>query len=328
MLGSVDQQYVSRILDALVNKNAEEVLHTVAELDKKAPDYDAILAELLTWLQRIALLQMAPQRPFEDDLLSDESIRQLAIQLDPEDVQLFYQIALIGRRDLPLAPDARGGFEMILLRMLCFLPAISDPSEADGNPVAPLPASPVVSSRKSVASESPAQSSAFSPVISKPVNKPKTDLNPARTDVSSEIPASADSMTVQPGRSLAIIDWNQLVEELGLTALAKQLAVHCVVKDFSGNILELLLDPRHSQVRTGNSEERLRMALEKYFGVSLQLQIKLGEQTTFTPAQKQAQHQIQRHQEAVELIEQDPNVKAMQETFNARITPDSIVATD
>jgi DNA polymerase-3 subunit gamma/tau len=130
------------------------------------------------------------------------------------------------------------------------------------------------------------------------------------------------------GGARDIPDWKQLVDRLGLTALAKQLAVHCIVKRFSNDMLELLLDPKHSQVRTSNTEDRLRAALEKHFGISLRLKIELGEQTTFTPAQEQAQHQVQRHQGAVELIEQDPNVKAMQETFNARITPDSIIATD
>lgn len=128
MLGSIDQRHILQILEALADADPAAALQAVAALDELAPDYSGALAELITLLQRIALLQALPEAPLDDRLLDPEATRRLAARLAPEETQLFYQIALIGRRDLPLSPDPRSGFEMILLRMLSFRPAESDPA--------------------------------------------------------------------------------------------------------------------------------------------------------------------------------------------------------
>ena len=89
------------------------------QLDERAPDYREVLAELAAVLQKLALLQAVPDLQL-DEAEDVETYKRLAGALTPEDTQLFYQIAIVGRRDLELAPDARGGFEMVLLRMLAF----------------------------------------------------------------------------------------------------------------------------------------------------------------------------------------------------------------
>ena len=123
MLGSIDRRRVVGLLEALTANDAPLLLQRVAELDELSPDYAAVLAELLALLQQVALVQVVPDAAPDDGAADPEQLCQLAGQLAPEDVQLFYQIALLGRRDLPLNPDLRGGFEMVLLRMLCFRPA-------------------------------------------------------------------------------------------------------------------------------------------------------------------------------------------------------------
>ena len=123
MLGSIDRRRVVGLLDALTANDAALLMRRVAELDELSPDYAAVLAELLALLQQVALVQAVPEAMPEDGVADPEELRRLAGQLPPEDAQLFYQIALLGRRDLPLNPDLRGGFEMALLRMLCFRPA-------------------------------------------------------------------------------------------------------------------------------------------------------------------------------------------------------------
>ncbi len=121
MLGTIDRHYIFNLLQSLAQQDGSAVMARVAELAAQAPDYPAVCAELLTALQRIAMAQMVP------DALGDEEAHQalsaLATQMTPETVQLYYQIALHMRRDLPLAPDPRGGLEMGLLRMLAFHPA-------------------------------------------------------------------------------------------------------------------------------------------------------------------------------------------------------------
>ena len=123
MLGGIDQGRVMRLLQALAASDAPALMQQVADLDELAPDYEAVLADLLSLLQRVALVQVVPEAGSDEDWGDPEEVQGLAQSLSPEDVQLFYQIALLGRRDLPLMPDPRGGFEMVLLRMLCFQPA-------------------------------------------------------------------------------------------------------------------------------------------------------------------------------------------------------------
>lgn len=121
MLGTIDQVLVYDILSALASLNGKEVLNAVARLSEHAPDYSGALAELLSVLHRVAIGQALPEAV--DNSSGDrDRVLELSQKLSIEDVQLFYQTALLGRRDLPLAPDPRSGFEMVLLRMLAFKP--------------------------------------------------------------------------------------------------------------------------------------------------------------------------------------------------------------
>jgi DNA polymerase-3 subunit gamma/tau len=149
MLGSIDQRQLLPVLEALAAGDAVGVLQAVTVLEQTAPDYTGVLAELISLLQRIALAQVVPAVLEDDSLADPEALRRLAGRLTPEEVQLFYQIALIGRRDLPLSPDPRSGFEMILLRLLCFRPASREAlplsSASVGTPATALPSlQPVV----------------------------------------------------------------------------------------------------------------------------------------------------------------------------------------
>lgn len=121
MLGTIDRASVYEILDALAQVNGRELLAAVDRMSEQAPDYASALAEILSLLHRIAIAQALPEAV--DNSHGDrEKVLALALQMPSEDVQLYYQTALLGRRDLPLAPDPRSGFEMVLLRMLAFKP--------------------------------------------------------------------------------------------------------------------------------------------------------------------------------------------------------------
>ena len=121
MLGTIDHGQVFGLLQALATGDARALLAAVAELAEQGADFAGVLAELISTLQRVAIAQVLPEAA--DNSLGDQArVLELAGQVSAEDVQLFYQLALHGRRDLPLAPDPRGGFEMALLRMLAFRP--------------------------------------------------------------------------------------------------------------------------------------------------------------------------------------------------------------
>ena len=119
MLGTIDRRQLVALVAALANHDAREMLRQVEVLDEHAPDYPDVLSELAAIFQKLALLHAVPDR-IAEDADDSENLLQLINLLSPEDVQLFYQIAIVGRRDLDLAPETRSGFEMVLLRMLAF----------------------------------------------------------------------------------------------------------------------------------------------------------------------------------------------------------------
>jgi DNA polymerase III subunit gamma/tau len=146
MLGTIDRGHVGRLIDAVSRGDGPALLAEVEELDRDAPDYDRALVELAALLQRIAIVQIVPEAAPLDEEFDSELLTRLARAISPEDAQLYYQIALGGRRDLSMAPEPRLGFEMTLLRMLAFRPhdaaqPLGVAAAAGNAPVAPAPAS-------------------------------------------------------------------------------------------------------------------------------------------------------------------------------------------
>src|SRR6202167_1519024 len=122
MLGSIDRGHVARLIDALAREDGAALMKEIEEFDRDAPDYDRALAEVAAFLQRIAIVQVVPDAALDDEDFAAAALARLAKAPSPEDVQLYYQIALGRRRDLAMAPEPRAGFEMSLLRMLAFRP--------------------------------------------------------------------------------------------------------------------------------------------------------------------------------------------------------------
>lgn len=165
MLGTIDRHYIFNLLNNLSQHDGVAVMHSVEELSAQAPDYHAICAELITTLQRISLAQMVPNA-LTDEEQQNETLSSLATQMTPETIQLYYQIALHMRRDLPLAPDPRGGLEMGLLRMLAFHPVgLSATTKTQTGVSNPLQPAAPLSNRKT----DPAQEALAS--IKKPVEQ-------------------------------------------------------------------------------------------------------------------------------------------------------------
>jgi DNA polymerase-3 subunit gamma/tau len=129
MLGTSGRQTLFEVLDALATRDAEALLSCIQRLEAQGPDYAALLTDLAGYLQRLAVLQLLPAAQSEED---EQALLALTARFAPEDVQLYYQIAINGRRDLPWAPDPRLGFEMTVLRMMAF-----QPDDAPAAPRAP-----------------------------------------------------------------------------------------------------------------------------------------------------------------------------------------------
>lgn len=142
MLGTVDLSFVYQVLEAVVAGEPRALLAVVAKMGEHAPDFESSLDELVSLLHRVAVAQAVPDA-VDNNWGDAERVSQLAASMTAEDAQLYYQMAINGKRDIPLAADPRGGFEMTVLRMLAFRPAVVfDASTVAGGtpPQAPTPA--------------------------------------------------------------------------------------------------------------------------------------------------------------------------------------------
>ncbi|MBB6523324.1 DNA polymerase III subunit gamma/tau [Pseudoteredinibacter isoporae] len=201
MLGTLDQSHIVSICQALAAGDGSQALQVVAQMSEQAPDYDSALAELLALLHRIAIGQAVPDAV--DNSAGDrDQVLALAQQMAAEDVQLFYQTALLARRDLPLSPDPRGGFEMAVLRMLAFkpqgVPKVPNKPLANSGPAVAPPATPTPVTDNSVAASpaAPATAAPTPAVEIPPPAEPIPIVEPA--PVATNMEASVDTAPAGP----------------------------------------------------------------------------------------------------------------------------------
>jgi DNA polymerase-3 subunit gamma/tau len=293
MLGTIDREHVSRLIELLASGDAAGIIAALEEIDTQFPDYARLLEDLARDLQKIAVCQVVGSID-DDEELSNEHIAALAESMSASDVQLFYQTALIGRRDLHLAPDPRGGVEMTLLRMLAFRPAQAGQSGG--------PAASGGTQAKAAARSTPAAAAA------KPLQAKVSD---------SANEAAGKAQWQNP-------DWKSLMNEIGLSGAVRLLAGNCALLRREGNTLFLSLDPRSESMLTRQRKEALATALSDHFSEPLLVDISMGEAAAETPMQEETRLADERIEAARELLEADPNVQALKNMFDAELKTDSI----
>jgi len=305
MLGTVARDHVVRMAELLAALNPAELLKGAQALEEFAPDYAQLLDELAGLLVRVGLRQAVSD--YEgDELFAPEVIERLARALSPEDVQLFYQTAVTGKRDLPLAPDPRTGFEMTLLRMVAFRPA-GVPAAANASvPGAPRSAGPA----------GPAQTGAA--VRSAAGNPPAAAGPGSGENALDSAPQSGEGALGSAPQS-----WASIVNALELTGAARQLASHCVLIGRAGAVVRLALDPHNQQLRTPAQEEKLTLALSRHFGEPMRLEFQqtgAGDSPALL-AQRASQQELANVRRAFEA---DPGVQGLRERFGATVLPDTV----
>jgi DNA polymerase-3 subunit gamma/tau len=297
MLGTIDRSHVSRIVDALARSDGKAVLAQIRELDRDAPDYDRALIELAAFLQRIAIVQVVPVSAADDEEFDAGELARLAGAISPEDVQLYYQIALGGRRDLAMAPEPRAGFEMTLLRMLAFRPDTEAPRTAEG--------------RKTGSAAALAPAGAAPAAVAAP------------TAVAAAAPVAAATAVVAP----AVIDagnWAGVVEAAQLGGMVRQFALNCVPAAFDGGVLELKLDAVAADRRTKQIEDKLVQGLSRYLGRDIRLSFDTLQTGLVTPARQRTLSAENQASAAAAAFEQDPVVRGLRERFGADVDAGSV----
>lgn len=290
MLGTIDRDHVSKLIKLLAADDATGVIAAIAEIDEQFPDYARLLEDLSRLLQQIAIHQVVGAIQTEDDI-ADEELADLANRLPAEDVQLFYQVAILGRRDLHLAPDPRSGAEMTLLRMLSFRPAKA--AGGSGEQIVRQP-------------------------VSSKTAKPKSVSAPK---VAHAEPASPAAVRAMPWKEP---DWSPLVAEMSLPGAVRLLAGNCAYLRRDGDTVFLSIDPRSESLLTRPRKEALANALSERFGEPLAVDITVGIAADETPLQEETRRADEKIEAAIATLESDPNVKSLQDMFGAELNMDSI----
>ena len=293
MLGAVDKTDLSGLINALLDGDAQALFEQINKISEFNTDYDAVLTELLSCLHNIAVAQVLPE---QSDMI-DETSRCLMNKISKEDVQLYYQIGLNGRRDLSMCPDPRSGFEMTLIRMLAFRPAaIINGKATQTKPLASMPQE-----------------------TAKPVDKMASISQQAEHSTASSRPAEKQSR-INPGNG----NWKKIIDEMALAGLVKELAGHCVLKEHTDNKVHLVLMPSQEHLLKTTQKDRLQEAIRTRFGQHVKLIISVDTPGEETPAQQRIREAKEKHENAVNAFQEDVNVKSIEETFGATLREDSI----
>jgi DNA polymerase-3 subunit gamma/tau len=309
MLGTVERDQVLRLVELLAAGDTAGLISYARSFDEFAPDYAQLLDQLAALLERIALKQLVPS--FEgDELHPAEVLARLAQLIGAEDLQLYYQTAILGRRDLALAPDARTGFRMTLIRMLAFRPP-GAPATLPALP-AHAPQPPPSQSQSSASPASPGSPG------SEATRSSTAPLWPSPTSLSPTGPIQPSLKPVESG------DWPAIVAALELQGVPRELARNCALLGREGAIVRLALDPRSSSMRTRAMEDKLAQALSRYFGASVRLQFEPGDDAQDTPARAAERAEAQRRAQAQQAFEADPLVGTFKERFGASVLPESV----
>ena len=288
MLGTIDRDHVMKLLRFLAENDGQGLMKLVAEIDKQFPDYRRLLDDLARLLQRATIYQVLGSSDHDDEF-DVEELKEIADQISPADLQLFYQTALIGRRDLDLSPDPRSGAEMTLLRMLAFRPAVAVQNASTGG----------------------------------------GESKPRKSTLAPKAAAATSSASVQTTKAASAswqddVDWTQLISKMGLKGATRLLATNCALLRRNGDTLYFSLDAKSEAMLTRARQDALAESLSQQFGETLRVSIEVGEVAPETPVQEESRMEGERYAAAKASLEADPNIKTLQTMFGAELKADSI----
>lgn len=295
MLGNIEQDYVARLLFALAENDGKKLLHEVTLLSEQAPDFQQLLANILALLHQIAVLQIVPGTE------ASTTTTTLATQLSAEDIQLYYQIALLGKRDLALAPNPKAGFEMVMLRMLAFKPTAHT---------------------QSISKSTPAKAT---------TQKPATIIEPRKAETSKLIETPSKKIETILSSSTTITEaseWTVLIDQLDLSGMSLALATNCALISLTDNSVTLALSTKHEPMLSKKLTERLEEALNRYFNKTMSLTIQVTDSELDTSAKQQEQATKARHEVALDAITKDNHVQKIMNVFDATLDMTSVKPID
>jgi len=347
MLGSIDHAHVAAIIDALSAADAPALMNIVNELVLQSRNLESVLDELAEAMHRIALIQAAPD--FRDPVREDwDSLVERAAQISAEDAQLYYQIAITGRRDLGLAPDPRTGLEMTLLRMLAFRPGgdVGASTLGSGGPVKVKSAAAAVKTDEGKAPQ-PARASqgqpaggaseaaktaraAFDQMLNpQPPAAPAPPASEKEAEIAPELEfgrrSGLKAVTDSPAAAAdPASDWSSLQDRLDLSGAVREFARQIQLESIDRNRWKFLVPNSLQHLGSDSVVQSLKTALSSHFGQEVMLVLHGATEPLQSVAAAELRAEVKRLTDAERAIEEDPTVQEIKQEFGAKIVPDSI----
>lgn len=288
LLGHVTHNEITQLLEALILEDTAQLWPLVEKLNELSVDFSWVMDELLTFLHNMALSQR-----FKTETNYTQTIIDLSKKLSPEAIQLYYQIVLLSRRDIALAPTPRLGFEMMLLRLLAFKPEREEKEQTTPH------------------------------CVTKP-----TQTTTSTTEKQPTLTCSDKTIVQNNENNQKDLHWPTLIKQLKLTGLTYALAQQCTLQTYQDNHVSLSLDPRQAALRSVKQETKLVNALSEYFKKPITLAISLGDIHLPTPARLEQHHQSQRLEQTTKALQNDPTLQSIMHTFDAKLQTESIQLLD
>ena len=303
MLGAIDQGYLFELLQALQAGNGELLIEKAKQMEARSLSFEAALNDLASLLHQISIAQTVPKN-IADDLPERAQLLDLSEKIAAESLQLYYQIALLGRRDLTLAPDEFAGFSMTLLRMLAFTPQEAAKAANTANRA---------SAPAALALKVP-----MAPAIETPIANPQE--SPKANAPEQEKPNENANQTASPQFNG---DWRGLVENHLKLGLARALALQCELVSYDEHSMQLRVTAQHKHLINANYQQKLAEAINQFFGKKIALSIAISDEANTPAMQKTVEKaELQNHTETAIL--QDPFVQGLMQNLGATIIPNSI----
>ena len=300
MLGAIDQSYLFNLVHAVIDQDGHKAIEIAKQMDERNLSFDAALNDLANLIQTISVTQAIPDS-LEASYLDRDQVIALTKKVSAEQLQLFYQITILGRRDLYLAPDEYAGFTMTILRMLSFTP--QDSLIAKNS--TPAKTEPVNSTNKI---ETIVKSNDVSSEASEIKKKIEVD-HQVDESILKEIPAFNGN-------------WRELVDQLKL-GLVKALAQQSELVSFKNNEIILSIADEHKHLLNETYQKKLELSLSDHFSQRIKLVI-LQKGANNSPLKQKQEERSIIMKDTENSILQDQFVKSLLTEFNAEIIPSSI----
>ena len=314
MLGTIERGRVFALLEAVQANDGVALMNEIDRLAEFSPDFAGVLDDVAGALHRIQLRQLVATHATEDRS-DDAAVATLAESLPSEEVQLLYQIAINGRRDIALAPTPRAGFEMTLLRMLAFRPAQGDIAASTRPSVASSP-KPTTTPRVASPMQPPA---AIAPVRI-PETPTAAEINVAPKTEPSVVVPTAELFNIDAFNG----DWSSLIKQAGLGGPAGELARNSALIGIEDGIVRLSLKEGHGDLAAPPLVAKMQEKLSTALGQSVKVRYERTNVVTETPADLSERERTARQQNAERSIDADSFVQAAIRDFGAHVVPGSV----